>query len=820
MNSRPQALQVIPDTIPTELKNINAWVVWQYRPSKDGKWTKVPYQLDGLTHASSTDPATWGTFGEALKRYESGGCDGVGFVLHDGCGYVGIDLDHCRNDGKIDLQALKIIEEVNSYTEISPSGTGVRIFVKGKLPPGGRKKGNIEIYDIGRYLTVTGCHLTSTPITIELRQEAIEALHERVFETSKDNQTNRSPYSEQRLELHDDVLLERAFSANNGPKVKRLYDGDISGYTSPSEADLALCSCLAFWTQDPTQLDRLFRASKLFREKWDEKHYADGSTIGQKTIQKALAGNKEHYGDTTNDSKGVNDPIAGSTAPLDNLSKDTPPLKIEDALRSVALSLNGSDSLRRATIREATIKKLEKVGVSSPARMVDAAFQDEHSATSGQQQGRPVMFDDPEPWPDPVDGDVILAETESQIKRFVIVTDEQALAIALWVFHAHALDAADVSPPLTFKSPVPECGKTTAEAVVGRLTPLSILTSNISPAAMFRLIDKYCPTLLIDEGDTFVKLSEDMRGILNASHFRNSAFVVRAVGDDFEPKQFSTWCPKVIALIGDLPPTLTSRSILIPMKRKRGNQTTERFSPKEAYPDLQILRRKIARWSTDSLPTLKKLPLEIPTELGNNRARDNWIPLLVIAGAIGGKWPHRARAAAIGLSGVEVEEPLNVELLRDVRDLFYPSVTSDDPSILDDGKVFSKTLTESLVNLAERPWASLSKGRPMSQNTLARFLREFGIKSLDIRIDDRVNKGFRAEWFNDIFSRYLDSEDFKPQQGQQSNEFKKVGDIYKPQQRGDVADGKTGVSTGTITDVAGVADRNPLAAEDGGWEEP
>lgn len=289
-----------------------------------------------------------------------------------------------------------------------------------------------------------------------------------------------------------------------------------------------------------------------------------------------------------------------------------------------------------------------------------------------------IGLKDFEPWPDPVNGSVVLGEVVDQIHRFLIVALEQALAIALWIFHSHGIDAADVSPLLTFKSPVPECGKTTAEALVGRLTPRSVPTSNISPAAMFRFIDKHCPTLLIDEGDSFVKLSEDMRGILNASHFRNSAFVIRTVGDDHEPKIFSTWCPKSVALIGNLPPTLTSRSILIPMKRKRSNQGTERFSPQKKYPELEELGRKIARWTKDSLPILKRFTPGIPSELGTNRGADNWLPLLAIADVIGGEWPSNARKAAIVLSGVESsEEPLNVELLRDIRDLFSPS--SDDP---------------------------------------------------------------------------------------------------------------------------------------------
>jgi len=162
--SRPRALRVLPDAIPAELKQINAWVVWRYELSKDNKWTKIPYRVDNQRRASSTDPATWGTFPEALKRYNHGGFDGIGIVLHSELKIVGIDLDHCRDVGTntIALWALQIIEEVNGYSEVTPSGTGIRIFVKATLPPGGRKRGNIEMYDTERYLTVTGHHLTST----------------------------------------------------------------------------------------------------------------------------------------------------------------------------------------------------------------------------------------------------------------------------------------------------------------------------------------------------------------------------------------------------------------------------------------------------------------------------------------------------------------------------------------------------------------------------------------------------------------------------------------------------------------------------------
>ncbi len=427
-----------------------------------------------------------------------------------------------------------------------------------------------------------------------------------------------------------------------------------------------------------------------------------------------------------------------------------------------------------------------------------------------------VGISDFEPWTDPVNGDAVLSETVNQVQRFLVVTDEQAIAIALWVFHAHGIDAADVSPFLTFESPLPECGKSTAQALIGRLTPRSIATSNISPAALFRLIDRYCPTLLIDEGDTFVKLSEDMRGILNASHFRNSAFVVRTVGDSFEPKIFSTWSPKVVALIGSLPPTLTSRSIIILMKRKKSNQVTERFSPQKKYPELEVLGRKIARWIKDSLPTLKRLSPEIPPALGNNRAVDNWITLIGIADSIGGGWPIKARDAALALSGIEVEEPLNVELLKDIQSLFYPpSSESPEPSILDVGKVFSETLVEALVNLAHRPWPTYRRGKPITQNTLARFLRDFGIRPRDIRIADKVAKGFRAEWFEDVFSRYLVLRNYEPLQGQQSNKTEDFPPLLEVLQEEGVAVDKVSVSTRKDLDVAGVAVQR---AEKEGWE--
>jgi primase-polymerase (primpol)-like protein len=282
---KPTPLIVRPEFIPVELKSIRAWVTWRYEWNGN-KWTKRPYRANHSSKASTTDPTSWGSFRDAMSCYSRGGFDGIGFVLHPRNRIVGIDLDHCI-EASTAVWAIKIIIELNSYTELSPSGNGVRIFVRGTLPAGGRKKDLIEMYDTGRFLTVTGHRRAGSPQILESREQAIQALHLRIFSKPKVEQCKFFT-----LEfLGDAQVLERAFRARNGDKVEDLYRGRIdSRYNSHSQADLALCRMLAFYTDDISQIDRLFRSSGLFRDKWDERHYGDGRTYGEGTILKALEG--------------------------------------------------------------------------------------------------------------------------------------------------------------------------------------------------------------------------------------------------------------------------------------------------------------------------------------------------------------------------------------------------------------------------------------------------------------------------------------------------------------------------------------------------
>jgi hypothetical protein len=274
--------------IPEELKPLPQWVNWKYEEGKNGKLTKVPYQANGQK-AQSTNPATWAIFGRVLSGIVK--YSGIGFNCYNGIACIDID-DHLVN-GKPDEFAQSIIDRMNSYSEISPSGNGIRIVFKGQLPPGRRKdtKWGFEMYDSGRFFTVTGWHIPGTPKTVEERSKEAAEIHREIFGEEKPAQP---PQPAQPNNLEDEELLEKAFNASKGGRLKALYSGDFTGYPSQSEADLALCSDLAFWTgKEAARVDRLFRNSGLYREKWDRKTGAQ--TYGQLTIQKAVSSTTECY---------------------------------------------------------------------------------------------------------------------------------------------------------------------------------------------------------------------------------------------------------------------------------------------------------------------------------------------------------------------------------------------------------------------------------------------------------------------------------------------------------------------------------------------
>ncbi len=191
------------------------------------------------------------------------------------------------------------------------------------------------------------------------------------------------------------------------------------------------------------------------------------------------------------------------------------------------------------------------------------------------------------------------------------------------------IDNVQVAPLAVITAPEMRCGKSQLLNLIGRLSHRPLVASNISPAAMFRVIEAHSPTLLIDEADTFFKENEELRGIVNSGHTRQAAYIIRTVGDNHEPKQFSTWGAKAISGIGTLAETIRDRAIILEMRRKLPNESIERLRHAEGGV-FECLASKLARFAQDAGVSIERALPTLPEAL-NDRAQDNWEPLLAIA---------------------------------------------------------------------------------------------------------------------------------------------------------------------------------------------
>ena len=286
--------------VPAELKSLRQWVVWK-KELRDGKPTKVPYQVNGRK-AQSNNPTTWTDYRTVVAHQHR--FDGIGFVFTPDDPLCGIDLDNCLDEHrKLKPWAVPIVDRLKqvSYGEVSPSGGGIKFWTRAKLPDWintgtnvNISDGKIEVYDKKRYFTVTGAgkgEICEGQAEIDwLLQEYIEPKRKRQQKPS----ISRKSISQNNLKTADEVI-QRLRQSRQSHKFDALMRGDTTGYGSQSEADIALCSVIAFWTQDTNAIDGIFRQSALYRPKWDEKHRTDGATYGEMTIEKALSENRETY---------------------------------------------------------------------------------------------------------------------------------------------------------------------------------------------------------------------------------------------------------------------------------------------------------------------------------------------------------------------------------------------------------------------------------------------------------------------------------------------------------------------------------------------
>jgi hypothetical protein len=346
----------------------------------------------------------------------------------------------------------------------------------------------------------------------------------------------------------------------------------------------------------------------------------------------------------------------------------------------------------------------------------------------------------------------LLEEVRSFVRRYVVLTDAQAVAITLWVFHTHAIDASETTPYLSVTSAEKRSGKTRLLEVLQLLVREPLLAANVTPAALFRSLgDEVPPTVLHDEIDAIfgpkANGDEDLRSLFNAG-YRRGAPVLRCVGDGSKQKvvPFEVYCAKALAGIGRLPDTIADRSIPIRLKRRSRSEKVERFHRREAADAAEPIYQALVSLAGLHVDQLADARPELPDQL-DDRAQDAFEQLVAIADLAGGEWPAGARAALVALraQGDDDEATAGERILADCRTVF------DERGV---DRLPTSDLLEALYADKEAPWADW-RGRGLTAHSLAGLLHVYGIKSRTIRQPGGdTAKGYMRASFEDAWTRY------------------------------------------------------------------
>ena len=341
----------------------------------------------------------------------------------------------------------------------------------------------------------------------------------------------------------------------------------------------------------------------------------------------------------------------------------------------------------------------------------------------------------------------VLEDVRAFIRKFVVLDDHQADAVALWAAHTHSLDAFELTPYLAITSAEKRSGKTRLLEVLELLVREPLQTANISDAALFRVIAAKSPSLLMDEVDAVFKSREreELRGLLNAGYRRGAVAHRMGGANNRTLETFPVFCPKAFAGIGDcLPDTITDRSIAIRLKRRTRDEQVERFRLRDVEPEGLTLRDRLADWLEPQQDHIAASRPTLPDEI-DDRAQDVWEPLFAIADLA--DWSERARSAALALSTGEEREDdsITATLLRDIHGYFAGNGHD---------RVRTADLLAHLHGVEESPWGDWY-GKTLSAHGLSRLLKAYRIKTMPVWVEGQTVKGYKVEQFADAFARAL-----------------------------------------------------------------
>jgi hypothetical protein len=419
---------------------------------------------------------------------------------------------------------------------------------------------------------------------------------------------------------------------------------------------------------------------------------------------------------------------------------DTEQSSADDALIDELASL---PSLVYAKRRKEDAQRL-RIGVGE----LDKAVKQRRAELEAHTEQPLYEYWDVEPWRDRVEGNSLFRALRERIRRHVILTTEQSVAVALWIMFAWLHEQAAVhSPLLLVTSAEPDSGKTTLLGIIGRLVPRSLLSVSIRGPALFRSIEKWNPTILIDEADTALANDDELRAVLNSGWTRDQK-AVRCDPETNEPRPYSTFSPKVIGMKGRrLPDTTLSRSIVIELKRKLQSEGVQDFFHTDD-DELAQLRRQCKRWADDNASALADATPEMLPNFHNRKAA-NWRLILAIAEHCGIKQEAWQAASTIeNVKAATTDPSLGVQLLAHIREAFE--------QVPNNGELTTKRLIEFLVEDEERPWKEFKPGRPITPKQLGSILKHYWITSETVHPPGEPHaKGYKLHRFLDAFQRYL-----------------------------------------------------------------
>ncbi len=351
-----------------------------------------------------------------------------------------------------------------------------------------------------------------------------------------------------------------------------------------------------------------------------------------------------------------------------------------------------------------------------------------------------------------LDGGSLLNQVGNFIDHYVVLEPAQRDVVALWIMHTHTFEAADATGYLAVVSAEKRSGKTRLLEVAAPLVAKAWFTARVSAAVLARKIDAEAPTLLLDESDAAFKADKEyaevLRGILNSGHRRGGVTsLCVGKGAEITYKDFHTFCPKMIAGIGQLPDTVSDRSVTIQLQRRaRDERGVERFRIRRVEAQAKPLREAVAAWAEANIDALRQVEPILP-EVLNDRQQDGAEALLAIADLIGGCWPERARAALIEVFGSAApDDSKRVQLLADIWTVFQETGAD---------RLSSEDLKNALVQIETSPWSEWNRGKPLTPTSLARLLKPFKIFPKTMRIGTGTPKGYEQSSFADAWDRYL-----------------------------------------------------------------